>query len=57
MVDSRCAITNDVRPSIRLSMAFWMRSSVRVSTLEVASSRISMRLSAKMARAMVSSWR
>ena len=38
-------------------MAFWMRSSVRVSTLEVASSKMSIRLSAKMARAMVSSWR
>ena len=38
-------------------MAFWMRSSVRVSTELVASSRMSMRRSARMARAMVSSCR
>ena len=50
-------MTKEVRPAIRLSIAFWMRSSVRVSTLEVASSRISMRRSARMARAIVSSWR
>ena len=53
--DRRCAMTNEVRPSIRPSIAFWMRSSVRVSTDEVASSRMSMRLLAKKARAMVKS--
>ena len=55
MVDSRWAMTKEVRPFIRLFMASWMRCSVRVSTLEVASSRIKTLLSARMARAMVSS--
>ena len=50
-------MTNEVRPAMRLSIAFWIRSSVRVSTELVASSRMSMRRSARMARAMVSSWR
>jgi hypothetical protein len=36
---------------------FWMRASVRVSTLLVASSRIRMAGSARMARAMAKSWR
>ena len=44
-----------VLPRIRRSMAFWMRSSVRVSTLDVASSRISSSRCASRARAMVSS--
>ena len=39
-------MTKLVRPRIRLSIAVWMRCSVRVSTLLVASSRIRMRLSA-----------
>ncbi len=55
IVDRRWAMTKLVRPRIRRSMAVWMRCSVRVSTLLVASSRIRMRLSARMARAMVSS--
>ena len=41
-VDRRCAITKEVRPAISLSIAFWIRISVRVSTELVASSRISM---------------
>ena len=36
-----------VRPAMSRSMASWMRSSVRVSTEEVASSRMSMRRSAR----------
>ena len=55
MVESRWAITKLVRPRIRLSMAVWMRCSVRVSTLLVASSKIKILLSARMARAIVSS--
>ena len=50
-------MTNDVRPSISLSIAIWMRRSVRVSTELVASSKISMLRSARIARAMVISWR
>ena len=52
---SRCAMTNEVLPRMRLSMARWMRDSVRVSTDDVASSRMSMRRSARRARAMVRS--
>ena len=44
-----------VRPRMRRSIAFWMSSSVRVSTLDVASSRISSSRCARSARAMVSS--
>ena len=44
-----------VRPFIRLSIAFWMRTSVRVSTELVASSRIRILGSARIARAMVRS--
>lgn len=44
-----------VRPSIRWSMAFWMAISVRVSTLEVASSKMRIFGSETMVRAMVSS--
>ena len=57
MVLKRWAMTKLVRPRIRRSKAPWMRASVRVSTLLVASSRMRMRGSARMARAMVSSWR
>lgn len=44
MVDSRWAMTKLVRCSVSRSMACWVMSSVRVSTEEVASSRISMGL-------------
>ena len=54
IVDSRCAITNDVRPCISRAIARWMSSSVRVSTDEVASSRIRIGGSARNARAIVS---
>lgn len=56
-VESRCAMTNTVRPSIRPSTFFWISASVRVSMLDVASSRISTGGSATAARAMASSWR
>jgi hypothetical protein len=55
IVDSRCAMTNDVRPRISPVMARWMSTSVRVSTDEVASSRIRIGGSARKARAIVSS--
>ena len=55
IVDRRWAMMKHVLPRIRRSMAFWMRSSVRVSTLDVASSRISSSRCARSARAMVSS--
>ncbi|MNP57644.1 hypothetical protein D3C76_1524890 [compost metagenome] len=54
MVDSRWAMTKLVRPAIIRRKASWMRSSVRVSMLLVASSRISMGGSTSMTRAMVS---
>ena len=44
MVDSQWAMTKLVRCSVSRSMACWVMSSVRVSTEEVASSRISMGL-------------
>ena len=44
-----------VRPRIRLSIAVWIESSVRVSTELVASSRIMIRLSESSARAIVRS--
>ena len=49
--------SNNAQPigPIVQAMAVWMRCSVRVSTLLVASSKIRMRLSARMVRAMVSS--
>ncbi len=56
-VESRWAMTNTVRPSISWSIAFSMRASVRVSTLLVASSRMSTGGSATAARAMARSWR
>ena len=51
-VDRRCAITNTVRPFMRLSMPACTTSSVRVSMDEVASSRIMAGGSATAARAM-----
>ena len=45
-----------VRPRSSRAIASWIRSSVRVSTLDVASSRTRMRGSASAARAMESSW-
>ena len=44
-----------VRPSVSLFIAFWIRISVRVSTLEVASSRIIIFGLEMMVRAMVKS--
>ena len=55
IVDRRWAMMKQVRPRMRRSIAFWMSSSVRVSTLDVASSRISSSRCASSARAMVSS--
>ena len=55
MVDRRWAITNDVRPLRSAAIAFCSSSSVRVSTDDVASSRISSSGSDKKARAMVMS--
>ena len=54
MVDSRCAMTKLVRPRRSRAIASWMRTSVRVSTLLVASSRMRMAGLARKARAMVS---
>ena len=51
MVDSRCAIAIVVRPAISTCSASRMISSVSVSTLDVASSRISTRGSNASARA------
>ena len=55
IVDSRCAMTKLVRPWRRRAIASWMSTSVRVSTLLVASSRMRMLGSARNARAIVSS--
>ncbi len=55
MVERRCAITNEVRPSRNAAMACWSSSSVRVSTDDVASSRISTEGRATNARAIVMS--
>ena len=52
MVESRCAITNVVRPRMRWASPSWMSASDSESRLEVASSRIRMRGSARIARAM-----
>ena len=57
MVERRWAMTKLVRFSMMASMARTMACSVRVSTLEVASSRMRMAGSQSMARAMVRSWR
>jgi len=50
-------MTKLVRPCINRSRLRWIRASVRVSTLEVASSRIRMAGSARIARAIASNWR
>src|ERR1700754_55042 len=50
-VDSRCAITIEVRPFISRSIACWISASDSESRLEVASSRISTGASARNARA------
>ena len=55
IVESRCAITKLVRPCRSRAIAAWIRTSVRVSTLLVASSRMRMLGSARNARAIVSS--
>ena len=55
MVDSRWAMTKQVLSFISSRMAAWICSSVRVSTLEVASSKMSILASNSMARAMVRS--
>ncbi|MNP76289.1 hypothetical protein D3C76_1734980 [compost metagenome] len=54
-MDSRWAMTKLVRPEIIRRKAFWIRISVSVSILLVASSRISIGGSASMTRAIVSS--
>ena len=56
-VESRCAITNTVRPRMRASMPRSMRASVRVSMDDVASSRMRTGGSDTAARAMAMSWR
>ena len=50
-------MTKLVRPRMSSSMARWISSSVRVSTFEVASSRMSAGRLARTARAIVTSWR
>lgn len=55
MVESLWATTKLVRPFMRVSKACWMRISVRVSMLEVASSRMSIGGWHSMTRAMHSS--
>ena len=57
MVDRRCAMTNDVRPRSRFFTALPISISVRVSTEEVASSRISTAGLQQRTRAIVSSCR
>ena len=56
-VERRWAMTNTVRPAIRPSSPWPMSFSVRVSTEEVASSRISTGARDTAARAMATSWR
>ena len=57
IVESRWAMTKLVRPCISASIARTMACSVRVSTLDVASSRIKILGSHSIARAMVSNCR
>src|ERR1700728_2906624 len=52
MVERRCAITKVVRPRIRNRRPSWMSASDSESRLDVASSKIRMRGSARIARAM-----
>ena len=53
MVERRCAITKQVRPRISSFIASWILISVRESTFDVASSRISISELERNARAMV----
>ena len=53
IVERRCAMTKLVRPSVSLSIAVWISSSVRVSTELVASSRIRIGESCTIARAIM----
>ena len=53
IVERRCAITNEVRPVMSLSIDFEISSSVLVSTLDVASSKMSIGEFLIMARAIV----
>ena len=57
IVESRCAITNVVRPRITSRSAALISRSVVASTDDVASSRISTRGSASSARAIAIRWR
>src|SRR5216683_238629 len=57
MVERRCAITNVVRPRRRVRKPSWMAASLSESRLEVASSRIRIRGSARIARAIETRWR
>ena len=56
-VDSRCAMTIVVRPTISRSIASWISASDSESRLEVASSRIRIGASARNARAIATRWR
>ena len=51
IVESRCAMTMVVRPRIRLASAVWIARSDSVSSAEVASSRIRIGASLRIARA------
>ena len=53
----RWAITNEVRPRIRAARPRWIRRSLSLSRLLVASSRMKISGSASMARAMARRWR
>lgn len=53
IVDRRWAITNDVRPCASFAIAFWISTSVRVSTELVASSSTRITGSDRNARAIV----
>ena len=57
MVDNRWAMTNVVRPCLSARNPSWISASLSLSRLEVASSRIRMRGSARIARAMATRWR
>ena len=57
IVESLCAMTKLVRPSISFISAAWISISVPVSTDEVASSRIRIEGLARITLAMDSSWR
>ncbi len=57
IVERRWAITNVVRPRMSQARPSWMRASDSESRLEVASSRIRIRGSARIARAIATRWR